>query len=75
MVNRKFGKLTVHSYAGRDRWNCICNCGSNKLRPVREVDLHSGWIVSCGCVMSDAHAAARKAGRLKKKFALKALTA
>lgn len=72
MVNQKFGKLIVASYAGRDRWICICNCGSNKLRPVREVNLLNGWIISCGCVMSDAHAAARKAGRLKKKLAAKA---
>ena len=37
LVGRRFGKLTVTSYAGKDntgknsKWNCICDCGKESI--------------------------------------------
>lgn len=51
---RKFGRLTVVSYVGRDektraaRWMCLCECGTNKI--VDYWSLKSGETASCGCL-------------------------
>lgn len=51
-VGRKFGKLTVISYAGKRnglyRWQCRCECG--KLTEVGQTSLQSGKTKSCGCL-------------------------
>lgn len=48
---RKFGKLTVISYAGRDKvrdflWKCLCDCGHEKIVPKRSL-IH-GATSTCG---------------------------
>lgn len=30
-------------------WNCVCDCGKAKEKPVSVTDLRSGKVVSCGC--------------------------
>jgi hypothetical protein len=53
----KFGKITVGSFAGRNKfgqvlWNCLCDCGTKTV--VSAVNLVSGSnkaIKSCGCYM------------------------
>jgi hypothetical protein len=52
LVNEKFGKWTVISYAftkNRSKhWNCICDCGKNQILQTRE--LRSGKSFGCrGC--------------------------
>jgi hypothetical protein len=47
-----FGRLTVLSYAGRDKggcsmWRCQCSCGN--IRNIRTLHLVKGNVVSCGC--------------------------
>lgn len=51
LAGRKFGKLTVASFAGRDKfghrtWLCCCDCGSEKVLPTGS--LRSGNTRSCG---------------------------
>lgn len=47
ITGKRFGRLTVLSYAGKSRWNCVCDCGSKKT--VNSSALKRGAIVSCGC--------------------------
>ena len=47
----EFGKLKVtglHSRKPRANWNCVCECGQEKV--VWAWDLQSGKTRSCGCV-------------------------
>lgn len=51
-----FGRLTVISTAGRDRWgqaiwNCMCSCG--EIRIITGRDLRRGATKSCGCLQRD----------------------
>lgn len=61
MVNlsgRRFGKLfaLTHIRVGRRiMWNCICECGKQKL--VRGAHLTAGGIRSCGCLQAEARIA------------------
>lgn len=52
---RKFGRLTVVSYAGKRAaahcWNCECACGSESV--VRGGNLVSGGATSCGCLQRE----------------------
>lgn len=51
LVGKKFGRLTVISYARKnDRvaWECVCDCGNHKI--VRACHLVEGRISSCGCL-------------------------
>lgn len=54
---RKFGRLTVVSFAfaqkGSTFWNCICDCGNAYI--TRGGSLTSGVTVSCGCYHRDLH--------------------
>lgn len=56
LANRVFGRLTVLSYAGRERkktlWNCDCACGNAVV--IRSTNLLSGNTQSCGCLARDA---------------------
>lgn len=52
LSGKVFGRLTVISYAGDYKWNCICSCGSQKA--VRGSDLRSGRTTSCGCLRKEA---------------------
>lgn len=50
IAGRRYGRLTVVSYAGKDAsrneyWNCICDCGNESI--VRYSHLSSGATVSC----------------------------
>lgn len=51
-IGKRFGNLTVLSYAGkRDKapfWRCRCDCG--KELEVRQSNLQSGHTRSCGCL-------------------------
>lgn len=50
-VGRKFGKLTVASFAGfkgkYPYWHCVCECGTEK--DIYEHNLTAGSVTSCGC--------------------------
>lgn len=51
LTGKKFGRLTVNSYAGRKNnktyWNCTCECGNTTVAD--SYSLKNGSIVSCGC--------------------------
>jgi hypothetical protein len=55
LTGRKFGRLTVESYAGmrghNHFWNCLCRDGNRKV--VQAGHLKSGAIRSCGCLLSE----------------------
>lgn len=59
LSGQKFGKLFVvdraGSYIGGDgakcaTWNCVCDCGNKTV--VRGIDMLSGKVSSCGCLIS-----------------------
>ena len=50
LTGMKFGNLTVieraeNSKDGHVRWNCVCNCGKVKEKPVSPQDLKNGKVV------------------------------
>lgn len=51
LTGKRFGKLTVLSYVGKENgfhiWHCQCDCG--KITDVRQSNLQSGRTKSCGC--------------------------
>lgn len=51
IVGEKYGRMLVISKArsldGNARWNCRCDCGTEKV--VYGQDLRRGKVVSCGC--------------------------
>ena len=60
LTGRKFGRLTVVSSAEnayrpngkpRRRWNCVCDCGSEKI--VYGENLTQGKTLSCGCMQKE----------------------
>ncbi len=56
LTGKKFGRLLVISYAGknyekRSVWNCTCNCGNKRI--VRTSCLTNGHTESCGCISLD----------------------
>jgi hypothetical protein len=56
-VGRKYGRLTVISRSGSDKWGnaewlCSCDCGNEKV--VNGTLLNSGDTRSCGCLVSDS---------------------
>lgn len=51
MAGQRFGRLTVQSYAGNQRWRCVCDCGTTKV--VSRSNLISNQIMSCGCLFKD----------------------
>ena len=50
-VGKRFGMLTVLSYARKENgfhiWHCRCDCGNTV--DVRQSNLQNGWTTSCGC--------------------------
>lgn len=55
-TNKTYGKWTVLSRAsnkpdGSARWNCKCECGTEKIIPANT--LREGKSFSCGCAMKD----------------------
>ncbi len=61
-VGKRFGKLTVLEYAGKEagmhRWKCRCDCGKETL--VGQSPLQSGKTRSCGCLQAATHRDNRK---------------
>lgn len=61
LQGRKFGRLTVISYAGilpsnsRINWNCRCECGTEISAQAKK--LICGHTLSCGCLMREKAAA------------------
>jgi hypothetical protein len=57
LINEKFGKLLVVSFNGikngRKYWNCICDCGNEKI--IYTNMLTSGRCKSCGCLTKIAY--------------------
>lgn len=55
LTGRKFGRLTVLSRAEsttrRIKWNCRCDCGTEKV--VSGENLRSGHTKSCGCILAE----------------------
>lgn len=56
MLDRRFGRLVVLSYAGRNKydsilWKCRCDCGAI-VRTLGQ-SLRSGRTTSCGCVTKE----------------------
>ena len=53
-VGKRFGRLTVVDYAGKQagmhRWRCLCDCGRETV--IGQSNLQSGWTKSCGCLQS-----------------------
>lgn len=53
-AGRRFGKLTVTEYAGKEagmhRWRCRCDCGNTTV--VGQTLLQSGKTKSCGCLQA-----------------------
>lgn len=62
LTGKRFGRLVVLSMStertpsGRVKWDCICDCGTEKS--VNGCDMKSGKIVSCGCYRVEQHAKA-----------------
>lgn len=53
---RKFGRLTVLTYAGQDKsgsrmWECRCECG--KIKIIRGQSIKRGITKSCGCLQKE----------------------
>ena len=52
LTGMRFGKLTVLSFAKREKgktyWNCKCDCGNECIASADS--LHSGATKSCGCI-------------------------
>lgn len=65
LAGKKFGRLTVISYAGRKNdktyWNCKCECGA--MTTADSYSLKSGAIVSCGCRRNETISIGQKAIR------------
>lgn len=52
LIGERFGKLTVVGLYGKDKagnltWNCLCDCGNNRIETTHT--LVSGKVVNCGC--------------------------
>jgi len=56
LVGKRFGRLTVIKYGGKNnwgksRWLCECDCGSKVV--VNSSSLNSGHTKSCGCLQKE----------------------
>ncbi len=56
-LGKRFGALTVMSYAGKSGgkhlWNCRCDCGGETV--VSQSNLRNGHTKSCGCLQREIH--------------------
>lgn len=48
LTGSRYGRLSVVSWAGNSRWNCLCDCGNETK--VLTANLNRGNTASCGCV-------------------------
>ena len=55
LINKRFGRLTVisesHSDGKHIYWNCLCDCGQEKI--ISGDSLKRGLTKSCGCLNSE----------------------
>ena len=70
LTGQTFGKLTVVTLAGRDKWGnvkwlCTCECGTEKAIVVGS--LTSGSTKSCGCLSESKHRQIREKGIFAKR--------
>jgi len=47
----RYGRWTAVNYVGSSTWSCICECGSTRVVPSR--DLVAGKSKSCGCLQRE----------------------
>ena len=47
IAGQKFSHATAISYVGKNRWNCLCDCGKEFI--AQSMGLRSGSTKSCGC--------------------------
>lgn len=56
-IGKRFGRLTVVAYAGKQkgmhRWKCRCDCGGEVI--VGQTLLQTGKTKSCGCLQSEIY--------------------
>lgn len=56
-IGKRFGRLTVTSYAGKrdgmHRWRCVCDCGNETV--VGQTLLQTGKTKSCGCLQAEVY--------------------
>ncbi|MCM1188121.1 MAG: AP2 domain-containing protein [bacterium] len=56
-IGKRFGKLTVTEYAGKNagmhRWRCLCDCGKETV--VGQTLLQNGKTKSCGCLQASIY--------------------
>lgn len=71
LTGKKFGRWTVlgksdkRTKNGGIMWDCICDCGSNKIHTVSTANLNNGSSTSCGCKQREG---ASKSGKNRKKY-------
>ena len=57
LVGKRFGKLTVKAYAGKEkgmhRWRCVCDCGKETV--AGQTLLLDGRTKSCGCIRASVY--------------------
>jgi hypothetical protein len=64
-IVRRFGRLTVISYARNQRWCCDCACGRRTV--ILGQSLRRGLTKSCGCVLLARSPADPGAGRAMRR--------
>ena len=52
LTGTKYGRLTAVTYAGKAKWNCLCDCGVSK--DILTSSLRGGLTTSCGCYRKEA---------------------
>lgn len=70
LIDKRFGRLTVTKYIGRDKWShnlylCLCVCGKEKIIDVNS--LVRGLTRSCGCLNKELAIQRIKHGHRKRK--------
>ncbi len=58
LTGQRFTRLLVKEYAGKKKWLCVCDCGTERV--VAGDNLRLGRTKSCGCFKVD-YLAARSA--------------
>ena len=67
LTNQRFGKLTVLSKAGKNKyghvlWLCKCDCGNEKTASTSDLNHRSA--VSCGCIYDRSDITGQRFGKL-----------
>lgn len=47
----RYGRWVLESYVGGSKWNCLCDCGTQRVVPTR--DMVGGKSTSCGCYLGE----------------------